>query len=101
LPGTHLQLDFMPPSGRDESHYLREIIEEALHNSGADGFVLISSTIEMQQAFRDSGLPTVIAGGLYPSLEGLPFIDCDQREAGRICAEYLLSRGHRRLLFIN
>ncbi len=100
LPGTHLQFDFMPPNPQDETKYLQETVDEALRNRGDDGFVLFHSTVEMQRTFRDSGLPTVIAGSLYASIKGLPFVDRDQKQVGRLLAEYLLSQGHRRIVMI-
>lgn len=100
LPGTHLQLDFMPPNPQDEAAYLHETVDEALRNKGADGFVLFNSTVEMQRTFRNSGLPTVIAGSLYASVQGLPFVDRDQKQIGRLLAEYLLTHGHRRIVMI-
>jgi DNA-binding LacI/PurR family transcriptional regulator len=100
LPGTHLQLDFMPQNPQDEAAYLQETIDEALRNRGTDGFVLFNSTVEMQRTFRDSGLPTVIAGSLYASIKGLPFVDRDQKQVGRLLAEHLLARGHRRIVMI-
>jgi DNA-binding LacI/PurR family transcriptional regulator/DNA-binding transcriptional regulator YhcF (GntR family) len=100
LPGTHLQFDFMPPNVQDEGRYLREVVDEALRNRGADGFVLFNSTVEMQRIFSDSGLPTVIAGSLYASIDGLPFVDRDQKQVGRLLAEYLLQHGHRRIVMI-
>jgi DNA-binding LacI/PurR family transcriptional regulator/DNA-binding transcriptional regulator YhcF (GntR family) len=100
LPGTHLQLDFMPPNPQDEAAYLQETVDEALRNRGADGFVLFNSTVEMQRTFRDSGLPTVIAGSLYASIKGLPFVDRDQKQVGKLLAEHLLTHGHRRIVMI-
>jgi DNA-binding LacI/PurR family transcriptional regulator/DNA-binding transcriptional regulator YhcF (GntR family) len=100
LPGTHLQLDFMPPNPQDEAAYLQETIDEALRNRGSDGFVLFNSTVEMQRTFRDSGLPTVIAGSLYASIKGLPFVDRDQKQVGKLLAEHLLANGHRRIVMI-
>jgi DNA-binding LacI/PurR family transcriptional regulator len=100
LPGTHLQLDFMPANPQDEAAYLQETVDEALRNRGVDGFVLFNSTVEMQRTFRDSGLPTVIAGSLYASIKGLPFVDRDQKQVGRLLAEHLLARGHRRIVMI-
>ena len=44
-----------------------------------------------------SGLPVVVFGHPYPSVENLPFIDRDQRAIGRLLAEYLLAGGYRRI----
>ncbi len=45
-------------------------------------------------------LPAVVFGSLYPSVEGLPFVDRDQRRIGRLLAEHLLARGHKRILLL-
>jgi DNA-binding LacI/PurR family transcriptional regulator/DNA-binding transcriptional regulator YhcF (GntR family) len=100
LPGTHVQFDFMPPNVQDEGRYLREVVDEALRDRGSDGFVLFNSTVEMQRTFSESGLPTVIAGSLYASIEGLPYVDRDQKQIGKLLAEYLLNHGHRRIVMI-
>lgn len=100
LPGTQIQFDFVPPSPLEESPYLTEMIDGALRNQSADGFVLFNSTVEVQVAFRDSGLPVVVAGGLYASIQDLPFVDRDQRQIGRLVSEYLLDRGHRRIVMV-
>ena len=100
LPSTHLQFDFMPPNVQDERRYLHELVAEALGDPGSDGFVLFNSTVEMQRIFSDSGLPTVIAGGLYGSIKGLPHVGRDQKQIGRLSAEFLLKRGHRRIVMI-
>ena len=100
LPGTHIQFDFMPPNVQEESRYLRDIVDEALRTRSADGFVLFNSTVEMQRIFSESGLPTVVAGHLYASINGLSFVDRDQKHVGRLLAEYLVGRGHKRILMI-
>lgn len=100
LPGTALGIEFPPLNDREEDRYLVEVIDEALRSRGTEGFVLIASSMQMQRAFHDSGLPTVVLGSLYASMEGMPFLERDQRGIGRMAAEYLLSRGHRSLVMV-
>ncbi|EAQ81342.1 LacI family transcriptional regulator [Blastopirellula marina] len=45
-------------------------------------------------------MPTVVAGSLYASSQGLSCIDRDQTQLGRLLANYLLSKGHRKILMI-
>jgi len=100
LPGTHIQVDSMPRNVADEAAWLAQFIEQSLGSRQREGFVLFNSTVGMQRAFHQSGLPTVVAGGLYASIEGLPYIDRDQKQVGSLLAEYLLGRGHRRIVMI-
>ncbi|MFI4876208.1 MAG: hypothetical protein ACIALR_12745 [Blastopirellula sp. JB062] len=100
LPGTHVSFEFVPLSAHEEERYLREIISEALARRGSEGFILFNSTVQIQMAFRDTGLPTVIAGSLYASSQGLSYIDRDQKQLGRLLADYLLSKGRRKILMI-
>ena len=90
----------MPEDIKDEKPYLDAMISEAMRNRSTDGFILANSTPLMQRLFRESGLPTVVFGNLYRSVDGMSYMDRDQKQIGRLIAEYLLGKGHDRIVMI-
>ncbi|QGJ71961.1 HTH gntR-type domain-containing protein [Planctomycetales bacterium 10988] len=90
LPKTRLQQHFIP--GLDRRQFIQEIVGDALKSNGKDGFVLIRSPVEIQRVLADSGLPTVVYGGLHPSVEGVASLDRDQRQIGIELAKYALQK---------
>ncbi len=98
LPGTQIRFDFVPLG--EETDHLRRWITESIRSPGAEGCVLVGSTLPMQRMIAASELPAVVFGSLYPSVDGLPFVDRDQRRIGRLLAEHLLGRGHKRILLL-
>lgn len=49
---------------------------------------------------QDAGIPYVYVNSRTNDGAGTPVIASDERQAGRLQADYLLSRGHRRLAFL-
>ena len=64
------------------------------------GWVLLQSTLPMQQWFSARAIPCVIAGSRHSGVE-LPFVDIDHRALCRHAAGLFLAKGHRHLAFIN
>ncbi len=64
-----------------------------------DGLIIISLLIDDRAAerFIQHRLPTVLVEGTHPHLVS---IEIDNVAGGRIAAEYLVSRGHRRIGFV-
>ena len=100
LPGSNIQFGFMPDNPKEEEPYLTALIEDARRSRFPEGFILVMSTLLMQQLFQESGLPTVVFGDLYPTIQNMPYMNRDQRQAGRLVAEYVLGKGHKRLLML-
>ncbi len=98
LPGTNIQLDFIPP--RDSASYTRELLRKAQQAGNLAGLVAISCPREVYRIAADSGLPMVVFGTLYTDHPNIPSIDLDNREAGRLLAQYLVDRGHRRIALV-
>jgi hypothetical protein len=95
MPGAQFQFNFLP--GMDEAEFVGGLMTRALRSREPEGFVLFRTTIEAQRLVRSSGLPAVVYGSLHPSVEGLPQIDRDQRQAGALLAGYLLKQGVQRV----
>ena len=55
------------------------------------------AALDAQRALAASGLPVVLSGTAYPSVRGLVWMNTDQRQVGRLLAEYLLGKGARQI----
>lgn len=74
-----------------------KMMAEALRPAG---WVLLQSTVQMQQWFADRRLPCVVVGSRYQGIE-LPAVDTDLAAVCRHAVGQLLTRGHRRLVLLN
>jgi DNA-binding LacI/PurR family transcriptional regulator/DNA-binding transcriptional regulator YhcF (GntR family) len=98
LPGVSIQLETI--SVDHEESQLNNIIAAALKSRNTEGFVLLGSTVTMQRALAASGLPAVVQGRLYPSVRGLPFVNSDDAQAGKLAIEHILSQGYQRVVLL-
>ncbi len=98
LPGADVQMNFLRPGA--EGEVVERVIAGALRSGQPEGFVLVRAPLGVQRAVQASGLPAVVHGMLYPSVQGVPWIDRDHRQAARLLVEYFLARGHRRILYL-
>ena len=98
LPGLDVQMNFLRAGA--EAEVVERVIAAALRSGGPEGFVLVRAPLAVQRAVQASGLPAVVYGTLYPSVQGLPWIDRDHRRAARLLVEYFLARGHERILYL-
>jgi DNA-binding LacI/PurR family transcriptional regulator len=96
LPGDAIQFTFVPAQG--EVEFVRRLVEAAPGTFG--GAVLLVSSPAVQRFFRDRGLPAVVSGSLHPGISGLPWVDRDQREIGRLLARAALARRARQLVVL-
>lgn len=73
-----------------------------LRQYSVDGVIVASSTLPtaFSRAFREAGLPTVLAFGRVAGLAGVDVAAIDNVAAGRLAASTLLARGYRRLGFL-
>ena len=58
------------------------------------------SSRAMRAYFNASDIPAVIEGNVEMDLKNLSWLSWDQRQTGRVLAEYLIGRGHTRLATI-
>ena len=96
LDGAALQLEFMPED--DVMRFVRALAHEAETDGGLAGFLLMRPSYEIQEFFHEQRVrfPAVVLGSVYPGIT-LPWVDGDQGQIGRLAAEYVLRRGHRRV----
>jgi DNA-binding LacI/PurR family transcriptional regulator len=84
----------------DEESYLEKVVSDALKSSDRHAFVLHVSTITMQRVISASRAPAVVRGSVYPSVNGLPSVNSDHQRAATLGTQYVLHRGHRRLIVL-
>jgi LacI family transcriptional regulator len=75
-------------------------LEELMGRLKPAGWVLLQSTLAMQQWFSKRRVSAVIAGSRHAGVN-LPFVDIDHRALCRHAVGRFLSKGHRRLAFIS
>jgi DNA-binding LacI/PurR family transcriptional regulator len=98
LPQAEIVFNFQPPEKQVE--FAEELAQEATRRKGLHGFILASSSYPIQKVFAGCGLPTVVAGSLYPSVQGLPWLDSDHKEEARLMADYLLGRNCKQFIIL-
>jgi len=97
LPGTDIQFNFMP--AQDSLAYVRELTEQSAARGTIEGMILIRCSLDIHRYIEESGLPAVVYGNAFPD-SSLPWVDRDQAAVGRKAAEYLIQRGHRRIVVL-
>ncbi len=98
LPGANVQINLLSPD--DEARHVQQLVDDALRSHEVDGFVLVRAPLAVQRIIAASGMPAVVYGSLYPSVETLPHLSRDMRQIGRCLAEYLLGSGFRRIVYL-
>ncbi|MFN3153137.1 GntR family transcriptional regulator [Bremerella sp.] len=95
LPHAEIEFNHLP--GSDDTAWVSELIAKTARSQQAEGFVLARSSLTSQRLFQASGLPTVIFGSRFPSIQALPSIDRDHTAAGRLLTKTLIDQGVRKL----
>jgi len=98
LGDAELQFNFLPTDG--EEAYVQKLVDEARSSSEVEGFVLVRSSMEIQRLIGHTGLPAVVEGMVFPSVPPMPWVDCDQRAAGRLQTERALGTDHQSVLVL-
>ncbi len=98
LPGVELSIRFRPVD--DEQEFVQKLVGELLSEGQSTGVVLIRSGVVTQRLIQASGLPAVVNGTLHPSIQGLPSLDRDQHQIGRILIDDLVNRRSRKFLIL-
>lgn len=89
LPGAEVQFNFLPAT--DPSEYVDGVIGDILRSKEAAGIVITKAPFVVQRAVKDSGLPAVVHGSLYPSIDGLAWVEQDNLGIARLIANYALN----------
>ena len=96
LPDSSVQMDVV---GQQEINaFIRRIIDSAVSNGDVSGVVLLRSSPEVQRQLVEAGIPTVVFGSVFPGVKELACVDVDQRQVGRLTAEYLMRAKHSRVM---
>lgn len=95
LPNLSVQFNFVP---HQDVAFAKQVIERA--GDTLSGVVLVLSSRPMRAFFNQSGIPTVVGGGVEPDLSNLCWVTADQVQIGQLLASHLLERGHRRIATI-
>ena len=83
----------------DSAAHLRSFLSSLPLTGNLDGLIILSLPIDDTDARRlvDHGLSTVLVEFPHPSLSS---VEIDDVMGGRMAAQYLLGKGHRRLAFL-
>lgn len=98
LPGVDVQFNFVPAD--DGEQYVSRLISEAARHPEPTGLVLVRSSLAIQRLTVESGLPTVVYGSLYPSVDSLSWLDRDHFAGGQLLARHALSQGCQKLIVL-
>jgi DNA-binding LacI/PurR family transcriptional regulator len=98
LPGYSIQFDFIQP--RDAEGQAGRLLEAGLASGTLACVVLVGCPREVQERVMLRGVPALVLGSDYSSTRQLPSVDADQLQAGRLAAQHLLRRGHRRIAIL-
>jgi DNA-binding LacI/PurR family transcriptional regulator len=77
--------------------YVQQIVRQTSAAGMLNGAILVLASREIRAFFNQSGIPTVVEGGVEADLTNLCWMQWDQMETGRLLTAYLLERGHRRI----
>jgi len=86
LPGADVQFNFLPAT--DPAEYVDSLIGEILRAKEPAGVVLTKVPFVVQRAIKHSGLPAVVHGSLYPSIEGLSWVEQDNLGIARLVTSF-------------
>ncbi|EAQ78322.1 GntR family transcriptional regulator [Blastopirellula marina] len=95
LPHAEIEFNHLPDS--EDAEWVSDLIATTARSPYADGFVLIRSSLTSQRLFQASGLPSVIFGSRFPSIQSLPSIDNDHFAAGKLLMTSLIQQGVKKI----
>ncbi len=95
ISASSVNLTFLPTT--DAVGFVERLLRSITIGSELVGILAVSCPREIYQFLAESKLPALACGSLYDDVIGLPSVDRDNFEAGRLLASYLISRGHRRM----
>jgi len=83
----------------DSADRLKSFLSSVPLTGNLDGLIILSLPVDDNDARRlvDHGLPTVLVEFPHPSLSS---VEIDDVMGGRMAAQYLLKKGHRRIAFL-
>ncbi len=81
-------------------NYVQGIVQKTSDANLMNGAILILPSREMRAYFDQSGIPTIVEGGIEADLNNLCWMQWDQIQVGRLLAGWLLERNHRHIATI-
>jgi DNA-binding transcriptional regulator YhcF (GntR family) len=88
LPGADVQFNFLPST--DPSEYVDSLIGDILRSKETAGIVITKAPFVAQRAVKDSGLPAVVHGSLYPSITGMAWVEQDNPAIARLIFDFVV-----------
>ncbi len=98
IPNVNVQFTFIP--SHDPVGFVKDLLEDVASTGEVVGFVAVSCPREVYRVLADSGAPTVVSGTIHLDGPDLPSVTLDHFEAGRLLADYLLKKRHRRMALL-
>ena len=98
MPHARLQCHQLP--FQDAVTHLREEVRRMQADDSFGGMILSFGCREVQECVAEMNFPAVVHGSVYPGVS-LPYLEFDQKQIGRLMAEYAIQAGCRRVVFIN
>ncbi len=98
LPGYSIQFDFLQSNDAEKQTSL--FLDQGMKDGSLSAVLMKGCPQAVQEQVLHCGVPAVVLGTDYSSTRQLPSVDADQFELGRLAADYLLSRGHRRIALL-
>ncbi len=95
LPHAMVQFNFIPVA--DGRHHLETVLREALETTDPVGIVLTRAPFHAQKAVQQSGVPAVIHGNLWPSIE-IPWVNSDYEMIGQLAGGFAIEQGAERVV---
>ncbi|MBN1553563.1 MAG: substrate-binding domain-containing protein [Phycisphaerae bacterium] len=97
IPNVTVEFDFVP---RQDLAFVQQVVERMNDSRGSVGFLVLLSSQAIREYLNQCGIPAVIFGDIEPHLQNLCWASLDQKQVGRLLAEYLVKRGHRRFITV-
>jgi DNA-binding transcriptional regulator YhcF (GntR family)/DNA-binding LacI/PurR family transcriptional regulator len=95
LPGAEVQFNFLPAT--DPAPFVHRLLGEILRAKEPAGIVITKAPYVVQRLVKDSGLPAVVHGSLYPSLSGLAWVEQDNPGIARLIAGFIRTHAVRQV----
>jgi GntR family transcriptional regulator of arabinose operon len=98
ISDVNVQFSFIPRGAG--VRYVEKLVTSSNPDRELVGVAAVSCPREVYRFLADAGVPTVVFGSLYSGEPTLPSVDLDNREAGRLLAQHVVDRGHRRIAYL-
>ena len=103
LPDANVHIHYIVRG--DSTSHTRRVIEVITRSDlDSQGLILVLSSHEAQRLAAESSLPAVVFGSVYPDIIGLPWVDYDHDQAGKMLVRRALSTpldGRLALIMLN